>query len=230
MRINEVKLLLSERGWSVSALSQRWGFSRRYVTERLAQGEIGEHWSDALRGLPLGPGKYRERGLRVQVPRGVCLDAAALRGSLRIRQWTVVAVADRWEFGRRHITDIIADAARGPVWNDAFAGLPIGPGLYRRGSVAESTVEGGLGVGSLVASEADMYNFDYGARGVVVDMPKKGSYLVVWDGGALMEIDDACLEDWVVDLGLVVREKEALHKLGVVQRVELARQLDLNGC
>ena len=147
---------------------------------------------------------------------------------LRARNWTVTALADRWGYSRRHVTAKIADADRGVLWNDAFSGLPQGPGFYRVGAsrpVAKSQFT--LTVGSLLASEADMYTFDYGARGVVVDVIGADRWLVVWDGGTTMEIDEACLKEWVVDLGLEIAGAGRFRDLALETRISEAKMLDL---
>lgn len=149
---------------------------------------------------------------------------------LREKRWTVSALAERWGYSRRHVTANIANEERGALWNDAFIGLPEGPGFYRVGA-ARVAPKGryDLDVGSLVASESEMYSFDYGARGVVVDVLGRGRWLVVWDGGTEMEIDEECLSEWVMDLGLELRDAGRLRGLAVAERVKLAKLLDLNG-
>ncbi len=148
---------------------------------------------------------------------------------LRSKRWTVSALADRWGYTRRHVTAKIADESRGLLWNDALIGLPEGPGFYRTLAAQSVAVDADcLAVGSLVASEADMYTFNYGARGVVVEVLGPGRWLVVWDGGAEMEIDAQCVREWVVDLGLQVRSPEEFRDLAVQQRIARAKLLDLS--
>ena len=43
-----------------------------------------------------------------------------------------------------------------------------------------------------------------------------------------MEIDGACLDEWVVDLGLVIDGAERLRQLPLKTRIEAAKLLDLN--
>ena len=228
MHIQEVKNRLRELGWSVSSLARRWEFSRRYVTEKLASGDRGELWNDAIRGLPPGAGRYTARGREVEIVPCLRYGPDEVRQILRKRRWSISALADHWGFGRRHVTAQISAEVCSALWSDALRGIPEGPGLYRATTAGVPAMV--MGVGSLVASEADMYNFDYGARGVVVDVPRKGVYLVVWDGGSEMEIDQECLDDWVVELGLKVREAGQLVALALPQRIEAAKQLDLNSC
>lgn len=228
MHIQEVKSRLKELGWSVSSLAIRWEFSRRYVTEKLTSSDRGELWNDAIRGLPPGGGRYTTRGKEPVIVPCRRYGPDEVRQILRDRRWSISALADHWGFGRRHVTAQISVEVCSALWSDALRGLPEGPGLYR--PKADGLPEMVMGVGSLVASEADMYNFDYGARGVVVDVLRKGAYLVVWDGGSEMEIDQECLDDWVVELGLKVREAGLLAALPLPQRLEAAKQLDLNSC
>lgn len=147
---------------------------------------------------------------------------------LRAKRWTVSALADRWGYSRRHVTARIADEERGCLWNDAFAGLPDGPGFYRVAGAGKLAVDPSLVVGSLVASEADMYTFDYGARGVVVDVLSPGRWVVVWDGGTEMEIDDRCLAEWVVELGLEIAGVGRFRELPLNARIQAAKLLDLS--
>lgn len=149
---------------------------------------------------------------------------------LREKRWTVSAVADRWGYSRRHVTACIANEGRGQLWNDAFLGLPEGPGFYRVG-VARVAPKGrfDLVVGSLVASESDMYTFDYGARGVVVEELGRDRWLVVWDGGGEMEIDADCLSQWVMDLGIELPQADRLRRLPVEERIALVNRLNING-
>lgn len=147
---------------------------------------------------------------------------------LRSRRWTVSALADRWGYSRRHVTAKIADEGRGLLWDDAFRGLPEGPGFYRTGLARPADAAHPLGIGGLVASEADMHTFDYGARGVVVEVLGRERWLVVWDGGTEMEIDGACLDEWVVDLGLVIEGADRLRELPLKTRIGAAKLLDLN--
>lgn len=146
---------------------------------------------------------------------------------LRAKRWTVSALADRWGYSRRHVTARIADEERGVLWNDAFSGLPNGPGFYRTAGAGRVASGPSLTVGCLVASEADMYTFDYGARGVVVDVVGRGRWQVVWDGGTEMEIDDHCLAEWVVDLGLEIVGAQSFRELPLSDRIESAKLLDL---
>ena len=228
MHIQEVKKRLKELGWSVSGLARRWEFSRRYVTEKLASSDRGELWNDAIRGLPPGTGRYTARGQEAVLVPCRQYGPDEVRRILRERRWSISALADHWGFGRRHVTAQLSAEVCSALWSDALRGIAEGPGLYR--SKTDAPSEMAMGVGSLVASEADMYSFDYGARGVVVDVPRKGVYHVVWDGGSEMEIDQECLDDWVVELGFKVKETGLLVALALPQRIEAAKQLDLNSC
>lgn len=154
---------------------------------------------------------------------------------MRERQWTVTALAEHWGFSRRHVTAQISNPQRGQLWDDAFRGLPTGPGRYRAGIGASARPKRlqapavqllQLQVGALVASEATMDTFDYGARGVVIGLAPSG-WRVIWDGGTEMEIDQACLAEWVADLGLVHSAAETLSTLPEDQRASYARGLDL---
>jgi hypothetical protein len=125
------------------------------------------------------------------------LNKLEIHQLLRQRLWTVTALAERWGLSRRHVTSRIANQRRGQLWDDAFRGLPEGPGLYRRlGDKKDESFSGdesGLLIGSLVASEADMDTFAYGSRGVIVEILNSKEWRVVWDGGTVMDIDAACL-------------------------------------
>lgn len=148
---------------------------------------------------------------------------------LREKKWTVSALAERWGYSRRHVTARIADPDRGVLWEDALRGLPLGPGFYRQG-MARLAPKGryDLVVGSLVASEAEMETFGYGARGVVVEVLGVDRWLVVWDGGTEMEIDGPCMQEWVMDIGLEVRDAEWFRGLSPDVRRERARLLELS--
>ncbi|SFF31320.1 hypothetical protein [Paracidovorax wautersii] len=148
---------------------------------------------------------------------------------LREKRWTVSALADRWGYSRRHVTACIANEERGALWNDAFKGLPEGPGFYRVG-LAKVAPKGrfDLVIGSLVASESDMFTFDYGTKGVVLDQIGFERWLVFWDGSGEMEIDAACLQEWVMDLGMEHQLAPRLRELELPARLELARRLNLN--
>jgi hypothetical protein len=161
------------------------------------------------------------------------MNKSEIMNILRDRMWTVSALADRWGFSRRHVTAKIADNDRGGLWNDAFKGLPVGPGFYRRG-VHERAARGRpapveLVIGSLVASEADMDTFNYGSRGIVVEVLSGNRWTVIWDGGQEMLIDEDCLSDWVVDLGLVGEGTETWKEFDRHSRIELARNFNLHG-
>lgn len=159
-------------------------------------------------------------------------NAQAIRLLLSERLWTVQALSERWGLSRRHVTAKVADINRGQLWNDAFSGLPSGPGLYRRASktqpssFAKTSNENSLVLGSLVASEGEFDTFGFGSRGIVVGVESGESWTVVWDGGSVMQIDSECLMDWVVDLGLV-HSHPNLEKLELSERVTLAQKLDL---
>ena len=119
---------------------------------------------------------------------------------------------------------------RGNLWNDAFRGLETGPGFYRKNASAlEDPQASLLMIGSLVASEADMDTFGYGSRGVVVDVLGLKEWLVVWDGGTVMEIDDDCMKDWVVDLGLRTRNQSFFSATTREIRIEVAKMMNLYG-
>lgn len=148
---------------------------------------------------------------------------------LRSKRWTVTALAERWGYSRRHVTAKIADEKRGDLWNDAFRGLSLGPGFYRIGAAHQRPAgRFEVMVGSLVASEADMYSFNYGARGVVVDVIGADRWLVVWDGGSEMTIDGDCLDEWVVDLGFEIKGAEAFRAMPLKERIHRAKLLDLS--
>lgn len=157
------------------------------------------------------------------------MDRAEAMARLKERNWTVTALAERWGFSRRHITSVLGNPSRGALWDDALNGLPIGPGFYRKG--AKKTIQSGkynLQIGSVVASEADMYNFEYGDMGVVVDVVGIDRWLVIWNGDSQLEIDGECLEQWVADLGYECAEAEQMRALTLPLRVQLARRLDLH--
>lgn len=158
------------------------------------------------------------------------LSKSEISTLLHARQWTVAALAERWGLSRRYVTSRIANQGRGSLWDDAFRGLPMGPGFYRRRpSTASADTVSALQVGSLVASEADMDTFGYGSRGIVVAVLGTAEWKVVWDGGSVMTIDQDCLNDWVVDLGLRIKNWELLEKQSPEGRIDVAKMINLYG-
>lgn len=145
------------------------------------------------------------------------------------KQWSVTALAERWGKSRRWVTAKIADEYRGVLWDDAFRGLPKGSGFYRRNKVTKScsAQEDSLKIGGLVASEGEFDSFGYGSRGVVVEVRGKNEWLVVWDGGTEMVIDQSCLDEWVVDLGLVNETVARTLNLDLPTRIEIATRTNL---
>lgn len=55
MRISpeEYKAEIQRRGWTLRALSVRWGVSENWVSKIVRNNERATHWDDALRGLPM---------------------------------------------------------------------------------------------------------------------------------------------------------------------------------
>lgn len=160
----------------------------------------------------------------------VPLTPQETRALLATKLWSVTSLASRWGFSRRYVTAQIANASRSELWNDAFRGLGTGPGLYVRKSSLAGAARvdaAGLQVGALVASEAEMDSFSYGARGVVVELLPLNQYVVVWDGGTVMTIDIACLNEWVCDIGLLSPSFAALEVLSPRERIEAAKMIDL---
>ena len=166
------------------------------------------------------------------------MDVNMLRAELRKKGWTISSLAERWGFSRRHVSSMINAPQRSQLWNDACAGIGQGPGLYRQcfvtqtsfgSSPTDASINGPLILGSLVASEAEMHTFGFGSRGVVVDFVQDGSFLVVWDGGSIMEIDSRCLSEWVVDLGLRLAGSESWPALPSSDRIAIAMQAQLYG-
>lgn len=157
------------------------------------------------------------------------LTRSDLAKLLRERKWTVVALAERWGLSRRYVTSKIANERRGQFWNDAFAGLPEGPGFYRKRPKGEGAApaQSVLQIGSLVASEAEMDEFGFGSRGVVIEILSPTEWKVIWDGGKLMTIDQDCLNEWVVDLGLRIADYEKLANTAIEKREDVAKMINL---
>ncbi len=158
------------------------------------------------------------------------LTRSEIAAILKQRKWTVASLADRWGFSRRYVTARIANEDRGQLWDDAFRGLPMGEGFYRRRAVGDNPagdLQSVLQIGSLVASEAEMDTFGYGSRGVVVEVISKHEWKVIWDGGTLMSIDSDCLNDWVVDLGLRVADANKWAGMPLALRIATAEMYDL---
>ena len=73
MRISpeEYKAEIQRRGWTLRALSGRWGVSENWVSKIVRNSERAIHWDDALRGLPvLMPPAPRPAAAKKPVPKG----------------------------------------------------------------------------------------------------------------------------------------------------------------
>lgn len=157
------------------------------------------------------------------------MNQSEVMALLRERSWTVTALAERWQYTRRHVTAQIANERRGLLWDDALRGLPEGPGFYRKLGKQTPVSQYDLVVGSIVASEGDLYNFDYGTRGVVIEELGGDRWRVAWDGGSELDIDAECLGEWVSDLGHEVSWADELRETPVAMRLELAQRKEIRG-
>ncbi|ECO4312753.1 helix-turn-helix transcriptional regulator [Salmonella enterica] len=49
---DEFKAEMKRKGWSRSALAERWGKSETWISKIASDADRDQHWNDALVGLP----------------------------------------------------------------------------------------------------------------------------------------------------------------------------------
>lgn len=121
-----LRIELTNRGWKVRTLSERWAFSSRRRVEQILQADKRPlYLDDAIKGLPLFVG---DPSLEV-LPLAPSTPDAYQKAML-LKGWSSKMLGERWGLTKRRIDQIIADSDRPRYYEDAISGLPMIEGAF----------------------------------------------------------------------------------------------------